>query len=64
VCVRLDLADLDALAKAVSENRLPHTEGFFFGVSDGSEKADDQHFIHKARDAIAHGKRVYYTSWW
>lgn len=64
VHVRLDEGDLAALEKAVRENRLPHTQGFFFGMSDGSERADDEHFIHKARDALAHGKRVFYTSWW
>ena len=64
VQLRLDAEDLDALEKAVSENRLPCTHGFFFGASDGSERADDERFIHKARDAIANGKRVYYTSWW
>ena len=39
-------------------------EGFFFGVSDGSEKDDDLAFIARARLAIAEGKAVYYDSWW
>jgi hypothetical protein len=62
--VRFDTNDLDKLEKAIAQNRLPETHGFFFGASDGSERADDEHFIHKARDALANGKRVYYTSWW
>ena len=62
--VRLDASDLDALEKAIRTNELPDTQGFFFGASDGSERADDEDFIRKARDALASGKRVYYTSWW
>ncbi len=64
VAVRLDQADLDVLEKAINQNSLPHTEGFFFGVSDGSEKADDLEFIRKAREEIHAGKAVYYSSWW
>jgi hypothetical protein len=64
VHVRLDPADLDALERVVRENTLPATQGFFFGASDGSEKSLDEDFIRKARDAIAQGKFIYYTSWW
>jgi hypothetical protein len=64
VCVRLDQSDLAALEYAVNENELPQTQGFFFGLSDGSEKSHDLDFIHKARDALASGKAVFYTSWW
>jgi hypothetical protein len=64
VAVRLDPADLDALEAAVKADALPVTEGFFFGVSDGSEKADDLEFIRKAREAIAEGDTVFYSSWW
>jgi len=62
--VRLDAADLDALEQAVTYGVLPHTTGPFFGESDGTERADDLAFIHKARAEIANGRRVYYTSWW
>src|SRR5580692_9587347 len=58
VAVRIDPCDLDALELAINDNRLPQTHGFFFGQSDGSEKADDLAFIHKARDALARGKRI------
>ena len=64
VPVRLDQSDLDVLEEAIKQNGLPHTEGFFFGVSDGSEKADDLEFIRKAREAIDAGKAVFYSSWW
>jgi hypothetical protein len=64
VPVRLDPADLDTLEAAVKNDALPVTEGFFFGVSDGSEKADDLEFIRKAREAIADGDTIFYSSWW
>jgi hypothetical protein len=62
--VRLGLADLETLETGLRNARLPHTEGFFFGASDGSETEDDLHFLHKARDAIAGGASVFYTNWW
>jgi hypothetical protein len=62
--VRLDLRDVDALELAINDNSLPETHGFFFGQSDGSEKSDDLAFVHKARDALANGKSVFYWSWW
>jgi hypothetical protein len=64
VYVALTPSDLDRLEADVREGRLPHTEGFFFGRSDGSERDDDLAFIAKARDAIQSGLTVYYTSWW
>jgi hypothetical protein len=33
----LTAPNLDRLEADITENRLPHTEGFFFGESDGSE---------------------------
>jgi hypothetical protein len=65
-CVNLLLtrADLDALEDAICSHRLPPTSGFFFGESDGSEVDDDLHFIAKAREAIAAGLTVFYSSWW
>ena len=64
VPVRLEETDLDELEAAIKSGTLPPTEGFFFGVSDGTETSDDLHFVHKARDALADGARVYYFSWW
>jgi len=62
--VRLDTADLDALEKVVRANALIETTGFFFGTSRPEERKLDIEFIHRARDAIASGKSVFYTSWW
>jgi hypothetical protein len=64
VPVRLDASDLDALEDAIKRNELPETHGFFFGESDGSEKTEDLQFIHKAREALAEDRNVYYWSWW
>ncbi|MCA1494777.1 phosphoglycerate kinase [Ensifer sp. NBAIM29] len=65
-CLNLQLTaeDLDRLETAIRDRTLPHTEGFFFGVSDGSEVDDDLAFVAKARDALAAGLAVFYVSWW
>ena len=65
-CVNLQLTadDLDRLETAIRDRTLPPTEGFFFGVSDGSEVDDDLAFVAKARDALAAGLALFYVSWW
>jgi hypothetical protein len=65
-CVQLELLgdDLDELEVAIKSGTLPNTEGFFFGETDGSERNDDLAFVAEARQAIAEGFVVYYTSWW
>lgn len=65
-CVNVELTpdDLDSLEEAIKAGTLPETCGFFFGQSDGSEVEDDLAFIAKAREAIAAGKTVFYSSWW
>ena len=62
--VLLEESDLDALEKAIRQSELPDTTGFFFGESDGSEKADDLEFIEKARAKLAAGMSVAYYAWW
>lgn len=62
--VALDADDLDRLERDVRDRTLPETTGFFFGESDGTEMQCDLAFIRKAREAIAAGLTVYYTSWW
>lgn len=64
VPVELNLIDLDDLERDILNDELPPTSGFFFGESDGSERDDDLLFIKNARQAIAEGLAVYYTSWW
>ena len=65
-CVVLDTFDLDALEADIREGNLPDTSGFFFGESSNGdeENENDLLFVTKAREAIANGKTVYYTSWW
>jgi hypothetical protein len=64
VPVVLTSDDLDRLEADIKGGRLPCTDGFFFGASDGSEIDDDLGFIAKARASIQRGLTVYYTSWW
>jgi hypothetical protein len=56
-CLRVVLAppDLDRLEADIKERRLPDTQGFFFGESDGSEPPVTLTFIGKARTAIQSG---------
>jgi hypothetical protein len=62
--VVLTQEDLTELQLAIEDGTLPYTNGFFFGVSDGSETVDDLEFIRKALNEIKDGRTVYYTSWW
>ncbi|MBI5721427.1 MAG: phosphoglycerate kinase [Burkholderiales bacterium] len=64
VNVALTAEDIDALERTVLADELPFTEGFFFGESIPEDKEDDIAFIAKARECLAAGKSVYYTSWW
>lgn len=63
--VELTLEDLDSLEKDLTEERLPDTVGFFFGNdSDDYYKNKDLEFVDRARNAIQHGSKVFYDSWW
>lgn len=62
--VALTLEDLDRLEQAVRSDTLPHTDGFFFGVSQKEDNVRTLEFIAKAREAIADGMTVFYYSWW
>ena len=60
----LDGADLDRLEADLAARRLPETTGFFFGASDGTEIEDDLAFVRDARQRLAEGLTVFYSSWW
>ncbi len=64
VPVELTAEDIDKLEAAVTFSALPHTTGFFFGVSQPEDRELDLKFIEDARAAFAEGDRVYYHSWW
>jgi len=64
VPVVLNKEDLKRLESDIKSGSLPPTTGFFFGESNGTELNDDLLFINKARQAIAAGNTVYYSSWW
>ena len=65
-CVEVEITheDLNRLEAAIKLGGLPHTGGFFFGVTDGSEKEDDLLFVTNARARLNAGEFVYYSSWW
>lgn len=65
-CVPVILSgeDLDILEQDIKDGTLPNTSGFFYGNSDGSEIEDDLNFVADAKQAIAEGYTIYYTSWW
>ena len=66
VSVRLTMEDLQSLEHDVLNNKLPETQGFFFGTNppDQYSMEQDMKFIAEAKTAIAMGDAVYYDSWW
>jgi len=63
--VELTLEDLAALEIDLGNRDLPATQGFFFGGnSDDYYTWQDQEFIRQARQYLADGYKVVYTSWW
>lgn len=64
VNVELTADDLHQLEIDIRAASLPRTEGYYFGVSDGSELEDDLAFVAKARAVLAANRAVYYTSSW
>ena len=65
-CIEYEFSeeDIDNLEKAIENNELPHTTGFFFGQSRDTEKEKDIEFIKKAREYMKEGCRICYNSWW
>jgi len=75
-CIPLELTanDLLDLQKIIEEEKLPYTQGFFFGDDsyewkneDGDEyeyKEADRDFIKSGLTAISEGKKVYYHCWY
>jgi hypothetical protein len=65
--MELTEADINYIESVVINNELPMTEGFFFGQDtrfSEDDKAADLEFIKKAREALAKGEEVFYTSSW
>lgn len=46
--IHLEAADIERIIDAVTRGELPHTDGFFFGKSDGSEKPNDLRILNNA----------------
>jgi hypothetical protein len=66
VPVQLTVEDLNQLQSDLLGERLPQTQGFFFGINppDLESLKEDLMFIQKCRIALEEGKTVYYDSWW
>lgn len=46
--IHLNEDDIEKIIDAVARNALPHTAGFFFGVSDGSEREETLQIFREA----------------
>lgn len=63
--VELTWDDLDQLEEDITNGRLPHTTGFFFGSnSDDYYQSQDLEFVRKARAELFTGLKVFYNSSW
>lgn len=62
--VRLDADDLENLRQDVINGELPETTGFFFGRHYEEDMPTILEFVDKAKQVIAEGDAVYYSSWW
>jgi len=69
-CQKLYLTkeDVEALASDINSQKLPKTNGFFYG-NDSYERyeilqTNDEIFIERAKEALSEGLKVYYTCWW
>ena len=68
----LELIDITNLEKAIINDKLPETGGFFFGIDSYEyeedeikwQKEQDLKFIKEAKEAIMEGDEVLYNSWW
>lgn len=62
--VSVEADDLDDLEKAVREDSLPDTDGFFFGKHRAEDMPSILQFVQEAREVLREGDAVYYSSWW
>ncbi len=64
--IRLTIEDIELLEDCIIRDHLPHTEGFFYGISarDEYQRQMDLEFVEKARNAIFSNLAVYYHAWW
>ena len=67
-CIELRLTekDLNTLRRDILEDKLIHTQGFFFGdkYDISMYKLDDMNFIREAISYLTEGYQIYYSSWW
>lgn len=67
--IDLQIEAINQIIQAVKEHKLPHTDGFFFGESDGSEDAETIDILEKAKawcqTTVKHEyKSMFYRASW
>jgi hypothetical protein len=67
--IHLEAEAIERIIDAVARDELPHTEGFFFGESDGSEKSEDLRILKAALEWLRTPeanvwRSVYYQASW
>ena len=63
-CVDLQLYEGDILRLEAAHRSLETSQGFFWGQSSQLKVDDTQAFIDKAKEYLAKGYQIIYTSWW
>lgn len=68
-CIMIELSpqDIDRLDEATVNDKLPETQGFFFGSDSQGDEYKKQctlEFISEARKAFDRGDKVFYSSSW
>lgn len=73
-CVGVELTEDDILTleRDIEDENLPETAGFFFGDDSYDDYRHpnwgyyerDKEFVQAAKQALAEGKKVIYSSWW
>ncbi len=61
--IYLNEENLLKIIDAIEKEQLPHTEGFFFGQSDGSEKIEDLEIFKKAIEWLKLPKQKEFSKW-
>lgn len=66
IYVELTLKDLESLSKDLEQANFTPVKGFFFGAQEVYPEDLDslKDFIEKAKQLVADGNQIAYTSWW
>lgn len=62
--IPLTKENIQQIIKAVKEDKLPYTTGFFFGVSDSADEQETIEKLNTALKKVEAGATVYYQASW